>query len=103
MYKLFADDTKVYIVVNNGEHQYNRQNDINMLQWSDTWLLKFNTCILKCKHLHLGHPTNTKRTMGESEIKKVSDEKDLGIVIDDKLKCYHHINQQTVIQTRDLE
>ena len=77
-------------VVVNKEDQNSLQNDIyNMLQ-SDTWLLKFNTS--KCKHVHLGHPTNTKYKKGENEI----DEKDLGIVIDDKLKLQHNINLRTM-------
>ena len=33
--------------------------------------------------------------MGENEINQVTEEKDLGILIDDKLKFQQHINQQT--------
>jgi hypothetical protein len=33
--------------------------------------------------------------MGENEINQVTGEKDLGILIDDKLKFQQHINQQT--------
>ena len=33
--------------------------------------------------------------MGENEINQVTDEKDLEILIDDKLKFQQHINQQT--------
>ena len=33
--------------------------------------------------------------MGESEIHQVTEEKDLGIIIDDKLKFKQHITQQT--------
>ena len=32
--------------------------------------------------------------MGENEINQVTEEKDLGIIIDDKLKFQQHINQQ---------
>jgi sarcosine oxidase/L-pipecolate oxidase len=40
---LFADDTKVYAVVNKEEEQHSLQNDINnLVHWSDKWLLKFN-------------------------------------------------------------
>ena len=99
--KLFADDTKVYAVVNKEEEQLSLQKDINnLLKWSDTWLLKFNTS--KCKHVHLGHPTNAKYKMGDNEIKRVSEEKDLGIVIDDKLRFQHHINQQTMKANQKL-
>jgi hypothetical protein len=88
--KTFADDTKVYAVVNKEEEQHSLlQNDINnLVHWSDKWLLKFNKS--KCKHA-----TNTKYKMGENEINQVTGEKDLGILIDDKLKFQQHINQQT--------
>ena len=33
--------------------------------------------------------------MGENEINQLTEEKDLGILIDDKLKFQQHINQQT--------
>ena len=63
--KLFADDTKVYAVVNKEEEQHSFQNDINnRVHWSDKWLLKFNKS--KCKYVHLGHATNTKYNMGEN-------------------------------------
>ena len=41
--KLFADDTKLYAVVNEEKQQISLQNDIDsLLKWSDRWLLKFN-------------------------------------------------------------
>jgi len=88
--KIFADDTKVYAVVNKEEEQHSLlQNDINnLVHWSDKWLLKFNKSKYK-------HATNTKYKMGENEINQVTGEKDLGILIDDKLKFQQHINQQT--------
>jgi hypothetical protein len=91
--KLFANDTKVYTVVNKEEEQHSLQNDINnLVHWSDKWLLKFNKS--KYKHVHLGHATNKKHKIGENEINQVTGEKDLGILIDDKLKFQQHINQQ---------
>ena len=91
--KLFADDTKVHTVVNKEEEQHSLQNDINnLVHWSDKWLLKFNKS--KCKHVHLGHATSKKYKMGENEINLVTEEKNLGILIDDKLKFQQHINQQ---------
>jgi hypothetical protein len=46
--------------VNKKEEQHSLQNDINnRVHWSDKWLLKFNKS--KCKYVHLGHATNTKR------------------------------------------
>jgi hypothetical protein len=49
--KLFADDTKVFASVNNEEDKNSLQGDIDkLLNWSDTWLLKYknqnvNICI----------------------------------------------------------
>ena len=41
--KLFADDTKIYSIVNNTTDKENLQTDLNTLTyWSKTWLLKFN-------------------------------------------------------------
>ena len=62
--KLFADDTKLYSVVNNAEEQEKLQEDINNLtSWSNEWLLKFN--VSKCKHLHLGKPNQATYTMND--------------------------------------
>ena len=91
---LFSDDTKVYAIVNKKEEQHSLQNDINNpVHWSDKWLLKFNKS--KCKYVHLGHATNTKHKKGGHEINQVTEENDIGILIDDKLKFQQHINQQT--------
>ena len=94
--KLFADDTKLYAVMKEEEQQISLQNDIDsLLKWSDRWfkILKFNKS--KCKHVRLRPNANIKYKMGESEIQQVTEEKDLGIIIDDKLKFKQHINQQT--------
>ena len=49
MIKLFTDDTKVFATVNNEEDKNSLQGDIDkLMNWSDTWLLKFNKS--KCKH-----------------------------------------------------
>ena len=91
---LFSDDPKVYAIVNKEEEQHSLQNDINnRVHWSDKWLLKFNKS--KCKYVHLGHATNTKHKMGKNEINQVTEENDIGILIDGKLKFQQHINQQT--------
>ena len=72
--KLFADDTKLYAVVNEEKQQISLQNDIDsLLKWSDRWLLKFNKS--KCKHIHLGPNTNIKYKMRESNIQQVTEEK----------------------------
>lgn len=59
--KLFADDTKMYSVVNKPEQAVIMQNDIlNLIKWSDDWLLKFNND--KSKHMFLELPMNFQNT-----------------------------------------
>ena len=54
---IFADDTKVYRRVASDDDRAKLQEDINSLvQWSDTWQLRFNAD--KCKVLQLGHNNN---------------------------------------------
>ena len=92
--KLFADDTKLYTVVNNTNDEIKLQGDIDrLMQWSKDWLLTFNKS--KCKHVHFGPPNNAKYQMGGDIIIQSTEEKDLGITIDEKLKFQIHINNQT--------
>lgn len=93
MIKLFADDTKVFASVNNEEDKNSLQGDIDkLMNWSDTWLLKFNKS--KCKHMHLGPETDYNYMMEENMIANTMEEKDLGIIIDNKLNFQNHINKQ---------
>ena len=93
--KLFADDTKLYAAVNNTNDEIKLQGDIDrLMQWSKEWLLTFNKS--KCKHVHFGPPNNASRyQMGGDIITQCTEEKDLGITIDEKLKFQIHINNQT--------
>ena len=92
--KLFADDTKLYTAVNNTNDEIKLQGDIDrLMQWSKDWLLTFNKS--KCKHVHFGPPNNAKYQMGGDIIIQSTEEKDLGITIDEKLKFQIHINNQT--------
>jgi hypothetical protein len=93
MVKLFADDTKVYATVKNMDERDSLQSDIDrLMNWSDTWLLKFNKS--KCKHTHLRPETGTSYTMLDDTIELSNEEKDLGITIDSKLNFQQHINIQ---------
>ena len=62
------------------------------MNWSDTWLLKFNKS--KCKHMHLGPETDYNYMMEENMIANTMEEKDLGIIIDNKLNFHNDINKQ---------
>ena len=94
--KLYADDAKVYSVVNYQPQKVEVQYDVRKSEiWSIDWQMFFN--IPKCKHMHMGREeNNTSYVMTpnnkEVPITKVSSEKDLGVVIDNKLLFREHIS-----------
>ncbi|XP_043231230.1 uncharacterized protein LOC122386260 [Amphibalanus amphitrite] len=84
--KLLADDTKLYRHVTEDPAEF--QADIDALvRWSSEWLLPFNAS--KCKVMHIGrhNPRRTYR-LNDSVIEEVTEEKDLGIIIDEDLKFH---------------
>ena len=92
---IFADDTKAYMPIKSKEDQETLQYSINKLvEWTDKWLLKFNSD--KCKILHLGK-NNPKYKYHIKEGDIISDltetlgEKDLCIFIDSQLNVNAHI------------
>ena len=76
---LFADDTKIYSVVNNERDRNSLQDDINkLIAWSDKWQLRFNAS--KCKVMHYGRQNQKfEYTMDTVQVQAVSEEKDLGV------------------------
>lgn len=83
---LFADDTKMYRVVQSREDQLNMQRDIDKLEaWSKRWQLPFNDA--KCKVMHYGRSNpEFEYKLGGTTIKVVTEEKDLGVIFDPLLK-----------------
>ena len=92
--KLFADDTKLYRVVDTPEDANIFQNDVDAVtRWADTWQLQFNEA--KCKVVHYGNKNpHFKYTMstedGEKEITQDVSEKDLGVICDRSLSFSAH-------------
>ena len=99
---MFADDTKVYDIIHemNGTNGHiDLQVDIDALQeWAKTMQMLFHP--LKCKVMHLGlknpgREYTMKTTDGaEHTLEEVSEEKDLGVIIDDKLTFSKHVTNQ---------
>jgi hypothetical protein len=90
--RIFADDTKIF---NRSSNNAKIQEDIELLQnWTQKWDLHFN--MSKCHVLHMGKnnphcsyafSVNSQRV----EINKCTEEKDLGVLFDEKLSFDGHI------------
>uniref|UniRef100_K7EW77 Reverse transcriptase domain-containing protein n=1 Tax=Pelodiscus sinensis TaxID=13735 RepID=K7EW77_PELSI len=81
----FADDIKLGGVATNLEDRVIIQNDLDKLEkWSEVSRMKFNKD--KCKVLHLGRNNqfHTYR-MGSDCLGKSTAERDLGVIVDNKL------------------
>ena len=93
---LFADDTKIFNLVRDQNDRDTLQRDLEKLtEWSETWLLKFHPD--KCKFLHIGKhdppPDHEYKLMG-NRLQQVHQEKDIGVIIDDKLNFEAHISEK---------
>jgi hypothetical protein len=91
---LFADDTKIFNEISDEACKELLQESISdLFEWSQLWLLKFHPD--KCRILSIGNRAReaNKYTMGEKNL-KVSEEgeKDLGILIDERLNFHDHIS-----------
>ena len=90
--KIFADDSKIYESTKNS---HLLQKDLlALLEWSEKWQIGFN--IGKCGVLHIGNKNNNKEyfmdIVSESNLKKITNEKDVGVTFEENLKFDVHIN-----------
>ena len=84
---LFADDTKIFRVINSLDDQQILQNNLVKLEnWSDTWLLKFHPENVNIWTYIKHKEDKVKYNLLGQEINKVKDEKDIGVVIDEELE-----------------
>ena len=96
--KIFADDTKTYNGISSHEDCCKLQRTLYALQeWSDKWLMEFNTS--KCGVMHLGRKNPKyeyviKEGNEYTMLNKTICEKDLGVFIDNKLNFKDHIIKQ---------
>ena len=82
----FADDTKLYRIVDDANDSSLLQSDLDrLISWSHTWQMSFN--VSKCKVIHFGS-SNLKFNycMNNTNLDCVDDEKDLGVVVSSSLK-----------------
>ena len=89
--KIFADDTKLFRALRSSEDKVKLQQDLDsLMEWSQKWQLGFNES--KCKVLHLGSANERmKYQMGASTLETTTNEKDLGVIIDEQLKFHQHV------------
>ena len=89
---LFPDDNKVFRVITNKEDREELQKDLTKLdQWSKDWLLKFNP--QKCKCMTFGKDNKKfEYKLQNQRLQKVTEEKDIGVIIDDQLSFESHIS-----------
>ena len=89
---LFADDCKFFRQVDSEEDTDIMQEDLNTLHdWSNKWLLKFHPD--KCVTLRISlnrDPGEHTYYLGDKALKNVDETKDLGILVDTKLKFQNH-------------
>ena len=97
---MYSDDTKGYNSVEAEDKQHKLQDDLyNLVDWADTWQLRFNAD--KCEVLHLGrqnrHHKYKMRKHGRNksvELQSTELKKDLGVNVDTSLKCTQHVEIQ---------
>ena len=102
---MFADDTKVWAVINSDQDVTSLQSDLDELSnWSDKWLLRFNTD--KCKVMHLGHRNPSSYYLQEGPVRKllqtVNEERDLGVYVTSDLKPSLHCGRAAAKATSVL-
>ena len=93
--KLYADDAKLYAVVNTARDATVVQNDLGSLDnWSEIWQINFNYD--KCTHMQLGKDQefsmySMRQNGAPVIINQHTEQKYLRVTIDNKLKFVPHI------------
>ena len=93
--KLFAHDTKIYGQINKVEDSIALQSDLTTLDlWADRWQVKFNPS--KCEVMRITHNKNkstTRYQVSGTELRNVSNSKDLGVIMASDLTWTKHVEE----------
>ena len=87
--KLFADDCKLYGIINSDIDQRLQKDLSNLENWSNVWDLPFNATKCKVMHFGRGNP-HLVYTMNGCTLEVTTQERDLGVIIDNELKFHVH-------------
>ena len=96
--RLFAEDTAVYLTVNNPNDSKTLQNDLDTLQtWERTWDMEFNPC--KCQVLHISRanqPIQSQYTLHGEILESVDCARYLGVSVSKDLTRNNLINSTLI-------
>ena len=95
---LFADDTKLFKRITSQLDRLSLPEDIgSMDEWSETWLIKYQPP--KCNTMSINSRGEDRPeasySLGNTELNRVTSEKDLGVSIDNRLTFDEHITNVT--------
>ena len=103
-FRLFADDTAVYLTVKGQDDNQKLQNDLDILQeWEREWDMEFNPS--KCQAVHITRsrqPINTTYSMHGQVLDPVDSTRYLGVDIISDLSFTQHINRTTANASKSL-
>ena len=99
--RLFADDTIVYLTINNNSDANKLQDDLNKLErWEEKWKMQFHP--EKCQVLTVSRNKTKvmhKYTLHGHQLENVDEAKYLGITISSDLRWNRHIDNIKAKQT----
>ena len=95
----FADDTKLAMVIETNEDAERLQRILNRIcDWAKDWEMSFN--IKKCKVIHYGNGNiENEYYMNEMRLEKATEEKDLGVWINNTMKTFSYIIVCILVKT----
>ena len=99
--KLFADDTKLYRKIERLEDCESLQRDLNRLgAWTNRWSLRFNE--KKCVVLKIKEQVGYSYTLNGVKLDSVESQRDLGIMINNKLSPSEHVQNLVLKSNRKI-